>query len=176
MDFAKFIKKLGKIRKKTINLLLDTPSDYEYDYPYCIGWKDNPKYKEEVENYKDRLMEYEEQKKILTGKRNKLWEKPEAGTYLYVKEEYDAAKCPTCIGTGIIPAVKKRPGFTCYKCRGTGTNEYLPKVTAKQRQVANKFKKELESLGDPEFSSFPRRKKSIFIRVVHGGQVFIVEK
>lgn len=175
-DFARFIKKLGRIREKSINLLLDTPSDYEYYYPSCVGWKDNPKYEEEVKNYKNKLEEYEEQKRGVAEKRKKLWTQPESKTYLYVKEEYNKAKCPKCFGTGIIPAINKRWGYTCHKCGGTGRTEYLPEVTVEQREIANKFKKELESLKDPEFTSFPRKKKSIFIRVVHGGHIFLVEK
>lgn len=175
-DFAGFIMKLRKIRNKSINLLLDSPADYELDYPSFVGWKDNPKYEEEVKNYKAKLEEHEKRKKIIDEKRKKLWEKPEAGTYLYVKKEDNLAKCPACFGSGRIPSVRKSWGYSCSKCRGTGATRYLPKVTPVQRMAAAEFEKELENLHCPEFSAFPRKKKSIYIRVIHGGQIFLVEK
>jgi hypothetical protein len=175
-NFAKFIKKLKKISRKPVNILLDSPSDYEYNFFSCVGWKDNSRYEEEVKNYKTKLAEYEKQKKIIEKRKIKLWEKPEADTYRYVKKEETLAKCPACIGSGKIPSVIRSWGFSCSECRGTGRTAYLPKVTPVQRLKAKEFEKELEKLQDPEFTSFPRKKKSIFIRVVHGGQLFIVEK
>lgn len=174
--FAKFIKKLGFIRKKSINLLLDTPSDYEYYYPSCVGWRDNTKYEEEIRNYQDKLAEYEEQKKIMAEKRKKLLKKPEFKTYFYVRGEYNKAKCPTCAGTGRIPSIYKKWGYKCYQCKGSGKTGYLPKVTAEQNRIAETFQEKLAGCREPEFTSFPRKKKSIFIRVVHGGQIFIIEK
>ncbi|MCK5058044.1 MAG: hypothetical protein KAT34_15425 [Candidatus Aminicenantes bacterium] len=174
--FARFIIKLARIRQKSINLLLDTPSDYEYDYPSCVGWKDNPKYEEEVKNYRSRLTEYEDQKKITGAKRKKLLETPEARVYFYVKEEDNKTKCPTCFGSGRIPSISRKPGSTCGKCRGSGRTAYLPKVTPGQRRTAKVFKKKWDNIQDPNFTFFPRKKKSIYIRVVHGGQIFIVEK
>lgn len=175
-DFAKFIMKLAKVREKSINLLLDTPTDYEFDYPSCVGWKDNPKYEEEVKNYRFKLAEYEEQKKIAAQKRKQLWEKPEAAIYIHVGDEYNQAKCPDCLGAGIIPAIDKQSGFTCPRCRGTGKTAYRPNVTPEQLRAANRFKEGLDRLKDPEFTSFPRKKKSVFIKVIHGGQIFLVEK
>lgn len=175
-DFARFIMKLGKIKKRSINLLLDSPADYEIDYPFCVGWKHNPKYEEEVRNYKIKLEAYEKQKKILDEENKKIWKKPEAETYLFVKKEDNLAKCPSCFGSGRIPSVRRSWGYSCSKCRGTGAALYLPKVTPVQRRTAAGFEKELENLRYPEFSAFPRKKKSIYIRVIHGGQIFLVEK
>ncbi len=175
-DFVKFIKRLGIIRRKKINLLLDSPSDYEYESPLSIGWKNNPRYEDELKNYRAKLKEYEQQKAIVAEKRKKLLKKPEAKTYLYVMNEFNAAKCPGCAGTGIIPTITKSAGYCCFRCHGTGRSEYRPKVTAELVRVAKEFKERLDSLKEPTFSAFPRKKKSIYIRVIHGGQIFISEK
>ena len=175
-EFARFIIKLGQIRQKKINLLLDTPSDYEYDYPACVGWKNNPKYEEEVNNYQSRLAEYEEQKKRTEAKRKKLLKTPEARVYLYVKDEDKKTKCPSCFGSGRIPSISGKWGYTCGKCRGSGRTEYLPKVIPEQHRIAKEFEKKWHNIKEPGSNFFPRKKKSIYIRVVHGGQIFIIEK
>jgi DnaJ-class molecular chaperone len=122
------------------------------------------------------LVEYEDQKKIAEAKRKKLLETPEARVYIYVKEENNKSKCPTCFGSGRIPSITKNIGYTCSKCRGSGRTVYQPKVTPEQRRTAKEFEKKWHTVKEPDLNFFPRKNKSIYIRVVHGGQIFIIEK
>lgn len=175
-EFAHFIRKVGIIRRKKINLLLDSPGDYDYEYPASIGWKPNPRFDEEMKNYRKRLADYEAQQLQLAEKREELLRQPEAGIFRLVMKEYDAAKCSTCAGTGLIPSLRTTSCDCCFKCKGTGKSGYIPDVTAEQARVAKEFKAKLDSLKVPTFSAFPRKKKSVYIRVVHGGQIFITER
>ena len=175
-EFATFIRKLYLIKKKRINLLLDSPTDYEYEYPLSIGWKDNPRYEQELENYQVKVKEYEQIRAALADEREKLWENAEARVYSYVQREYGRIRCPVCTGTGVIPKIDKRPLLCCYSCKGSGKRAYLPRVTSVQKKVAEAFKRKLESLKEPEFTSFPRRRKSVYIRVIYGGQIFLNER
>jgi len=175
-EFATFIRKLCLIKKKRINLLLDSPADYEYEYPLSIGWKDNPGYEQELENYQVKVKEYEEVRAARAEEMERLWKNAEARVYSYVRREYERIRCPVCAGTGVIPKIGKLPLVRCYSCKGSGKRVYLPRVTISQKKVAEAFKIKLESLKEPEFTSFPRRKKSVYIRVIYGGQIFLNER
>lgn len=185
MLFVNFILTYRKIRKKRQNFLLDTPPEVlSHDSP-PLGWRENPRYEEEMEQYRMKLEEYEYKKTMMEKKREELWESPEAEILRYVEKEERSAVCSQCMGTGWKrPEESEEPEETgveavdiqCPWCSGTGNSGYTPRVNRDQRRAAETFRAKLEDVEPPVFANFPLKRKPVFIRVTHEGHLFLKEK
>ena len=173
--FVGFILKYKELRKKKYNILLDTPPDPQYYDSPPIGRRENPRYEEEMEQYRMKLDEYQHQADVLEKKREELRRTPEGEIFEYVENEDGSVVCPQCMGRGTLPAENGSLPAACPQCGGSGSTGYTPKVTEEQRQTAETFRVKLESLKDPVFADFPRKKKQVFIRLTYEGQIFIKE-
>jgi len=186
-QFVDFILIYKKTREKRINPLLDTPPDILYYDSPTLGWRENRRYEEELKQYRMRLADYDRRAEILEKKRRDLWECVESEIFRYVEQEDRSAICTRCMGRGRRLAVgddnspvmsEVPPGMEvseaeCPSCLGTGSTGYIPRVTREQREVADAFREKLESLDEPVFADFPCKKKPVFIRLTHEGQVFV---
>jgi hypothetical protein len=173
-QFVGFILKYRQTKKRKMNLLLDTPPEPQYFDSPPIGWRENPRYEEEMKQYRKKLEEYQRQKEVLERRRKELWKSPGSKIFRYVEKEERAAVCPDCMGSGRMPSSEDSTDtIDCPRCYGKGTSGYTPKVTPHQRQVAETFRTKLDNLNNPVFSNFPCKKKSVFLRVNYDGQIFI---
>lgn len=194
-QFVNFIVLYKKIHGKKINPLLDTPPDVLYYDSPTLGWHDNPRYEEELNRYRMNLADYDDQGEMLETKRRELWESIESEIFRYVEQEEGATICARCQGKGrrlvgamdavgdeFSPFMSEVPADAdvceeiCPDCGGTGNTGYVPRVSPEQRQVAEAFRDKLESLDEPIFPYFPCKKKPVYIRLTHEGQVFIKSK
>lgn len=246
--FVDFMARFYRLTAKRMNLLLDSPPEKLYFDSPILGWRDNPRYEEELELYRRKLDEYRHKKVILDKKRRELWDSEDGETARHVEKEERAALCPKCGGAGeYIPSEEEEPlpemdpnmgtgarsgaywnndasRFTrrpqprmaidngeddsfldtgnaemdpenpgngtakipmdddfvpgekkteCPQCGGTGKSGYVPQVTSHQRIIADIFRNKMEALKEPVFTSFPCRKRAVFIRLSYEGQVFI---
>jgi len=178
--FVDFILTYRKIRRKKQNFLLDTPSDVQYHDSPIMGRRENPRYEEEMTQYRLKLEEYEYKKEMMEKKREELWRGPEADIYRYVEKEERSAVCSQCLGTGWKrpeePRGPEAEEIKCPWCSGTGSSGYTPRVNRDQRQAAETFRTKLEDLDAPVFAGFPLKRKSVYIRLTHEGQLFIKSK
>lgn len=177
-QFVDFLLKYKRIRQKKINFLLDTPPDRLYYDSPTIGWRENPRYEEEVNQYRMRQLEYEHREEMLERQREELWKSPESEIFRHVEKEDKTALCSYCMGSGRQVAVgeKNAPELReveCSRCRGTGGTGYTPRVSPQQRQAAETFRAKLQDLEPPVFSNFPVKKKPVFLRLTYEGQIFI---
>lgn len=192
-QFVNFIVLYKKIRGKKINPLLDTPPDVLYYDSPTLGWRENPRYEEELNRYRMNLADYESQGEMLETKRRELWESIESEIFHYVEQEEGATICAHCLGKGrrlavdadkneYSPAMSEVQADTeiseevCPNCAGTGKTGYVPRVSQEQRKVAEAFREKLENLDEPIFPDFPCKKKPVYIRLTHEGQIFIKTK
>ncbi len=175
--FVDFVLKYRKIRKKRRNFLLDTPPDVLfYDSP-PMGRRENPRYEEEMAQYRMKLEEYEYKKDIMEKKREELWLSPEADIFRYVESEERTAVCSQCMGTGWIQQEEQDGSevaeIQCPWCSGTGSSGYTPRINRDQRRAAETFRAKLEDVDTPVFGSFPLKRKPAYIRLTHEGQLFL---
>ncbi|HLP60188.1 MAG TPA: hypothetical protein VK186_15220 [Candidatus Deferrimicrobium sp.] len=190
-QFVDFILIYKKIREKKVNPLLDTPPDILYYDSPTLGWRENPWYEEELNRYRMNLVNSEHRGEILEIRRSKLWESAESEIFRYVEQEDGATICKRCLGKGRrlkiggdeqssimseVPADAEVFEEECPSCRGTGGTGYVPRVSPEQRQVAETFRQKLESLDSPIVSTFPCKKKPVYIRLTYEGQIFIKSK
>jgi len=175
-EFVFFLRKFSMIKSKQVNLLLDTPMEFECEYREPIGRRRNLSYNEELINYKEKLRKFENLKKENAEKKRRLVQHPLFDIYKYVYNELDSTQCIKCQGTGIIPSIFREPGFMCFACNGDGRNNYSPKITKQQISQFLEFKTLMEEISEPTFLNFPQKYISVYIRVIHGGQIFLFEK
>lgn len=171
--FVDFIITYKKILKRRPNLLLDTPTIHDfYDSP-PIGWKENRRYEDEMEQYRLKLDKHQHEKKMREMQREALWRSPESEVYRHVEKEDRSTECSKCAGGGFIQAEDAAPGGACPWCNGTGNTGYTPHVSPVQREIADEFRAKIDELQDPVFASFPVKKKPVFIRLTNEGQIFV---
>lgn len=165
--FAAFIRKFKQNRDKKLRISFEEPSNYSYFGISNIGWRENPKYEEELSEYKQKEEEWKQQKELPEKKIKAHWETPESKIYTHVKDEDQRTICSTCMGSGIIPSRTPSTSDSCYSCQGTGKTGYTPDVTSEQRQVAEAFKAKLEDLKKliPDFPLPPEKRKPVDIYV-----------
>jgi hypothetical protein len=173
-QFGIFIQRLKGSRNHRQNLLLDSPSDFRDFNSPCIGWKQNSRFEEEVKEYNKKSSQYERERGERKERREKLLGSSEGRTYLYVKQEYESIICLECKGKGMI--ISDKESTSCSYCGGSGDTGYTPNIVPPQIRVAREVNAQLDSLREPNFSSFPCKRKSVYVRVAYGGQIFIVDK
>lgn len=175
--FVDFILTYRKIRKKKQNFFLDTPPDVSYYDSPPIGRRENPRFEEEMAQYTMKLEEHEHKKEMMEKKREELWRSPEAEIFRYVEKEERSAVCSQCLGTGWKhPEEQEGPEVAeirCPWCSGTGSSGYTPRVNRDHLRTAETFRAKRKDLEPPAFASFPLKKKSVYIRLTHEGQLFI---
>lgn len=186
-QFVDFVLLYKKIREKKINPLLDTPPDALYYDSPTLGWRENSRYEEELKQYKMRLADYERRGEVMEKKRRELLESVESEIFRYVEQEDRSALCIHCMGQGrrlvvgddCSPIMSEVPPGVevaeaeCPSCHGAGSTGYIPRVTPEQREVAEAFREKLERLDEPIFADFPCKKKPVYIRLTHEGQLFV---
>jgi hypothetical protein len=169
--FAAFIRKFKQNRHKRLRISFEEPSNCSYFGISNIGWRDNPKYEEELREYKLKEEEWKQQKELPEKKIKAHGETPESKIYNYVKDEDQKMICSTCMGSGIIASKTQSPGDSCYSCQGTGETGYTPDVTSEQRRIAEAFKTKLEDFKKriPAFPLPPEKRKPVDIYVIPHG-------
>ncbi|UCH96997.1 MAG: hypothetical protein JSV88_09140 [Candidatus Aminicenantes bacterium] len=167
-EFAAFIRKFKKNSDRKLKISFAEPPGRSYFGISQIGWRDNPRYEEELREYELREEEWKRQKDLPERKIKAHWQTPESKIYTYVKEEDEKTICSTCRGSGMIPAMTRSPGHECNSCKGTGETGYFPNVTLEQRQIAEAFEAKLESLKrlTPPFPLPPGKRKPVDIYVI----------
>jgi hypothetical protein len=170
--FAAFIRKFKQNRNKRLRISFEEPSNCSYFGISNIGWRDNPKYEEELSEYRLKEEEWKQQKELPEKKIKAHWETPESKIYTHVKDEDQKTICSNCMGSGIVPSKTHPPGDSCFICQGSGKTGYTPDVTSEQRQIAETFNAKLEDFKKliPDFPLPPEKRKPVDIYVMLGDQ------
>ncbi len=175
MQFVQFILIYRKLKNRKENLLLDTPPDVLYHDSPIIGWRENTRYQEELERYRQRMEEYEYRLKEVERKRRELLESFDGEVFRYVEKEMETTRCSVCGGSGrrrVTGNDAPETTLLCHQCRGSGKSGYLPRVSQEQRRKAEDFRKRLQAEKEPVFDSFPCKRKPVYLRLTHEGQLF----
>jgi hypothetical protein len=166
--FVAFIRKFKQNRDKRLRIVFEEPSNCSYFGISNIGWRDNPKYQEELKEYKQKEEEWKQQKELPEKKIKAHWQNPESKIYNHVKDEDHKTICSACAGSGIIPSKTSSQGDSCSLCQGTGKTAYTPDVTPEQRRIAEAFKTKLDDFKEliPAFPLPPEKRKPVDIYVI----------